>query len=682
MYLESPPPRQPREPDPLPLALRAAVLGLVAAALLGVLVFRLWALQVLHSDQYAVAATQNQLRTMPLPAERGVVEDRTGVTMVDNSGTLVVQVNPATLPQPQPVDCTGIRPGHLRALRRNRSCAVLYRLSGVLQIPFAAVVRQYQRGQLLDPGRPSALKATVTKNQIEYVKERMTEFRGVQFVETYERQYPLGALAPNILGNVTRVYASDLKNPHFRGEQLDPNGTVGRSGVEWTYDRWLRGIDGEVAQSFDATGLPVGQPYLVRAPQTGDTLQLTIDSKLQRVAQNAIAYGIQVAHADGQAYADRGAIVAMNPDTGAIYALASSPTYSPSIYTPPYTGQKWVLSSKNKLQPTLDKASDGEYPAGSTFKPFTAIAAWMSGIIGPGTTLPCTTSYQSPYDSSHHTFMNWGPINTVINLSTALEISCDTFFYRLGNAFYGQQIAPSGKENFQAWLHKLGFGEAPKGFDLLTTAGLVPSKLWKATNPCFQAGNPNPCGYNLSPDQAAIARIWEPGDDINMAIGQGYLLVSPLQEAVAYSALANGGRIVAPHVAHALLDPTTGKPVDTINPPIVRNLHLPPELLQEIWTGLYGATHAADGTSSAVFANFTPTVYGKTGTAEVPQDCTNCSDAWWSGWASDGTHKLVVVAMIQDGGHGGVSAAPAALRVFEAFFHKKITATTGTDVSH
>src|SRR5205085_11146836 len=134
-------------------------------------------------------------------------------------------------------------------------------------------------------------------------------------------------------------------------------------------------------------------------------------------------------------------------------------------------------------------------------------------------------------DPCHHTCMNRGPYNETINLPTALTISSDTFFYQLGNAFYGQ--SRNGRQNFQAWLHNLGFGVPPKGFDLLTTSGLVPDKLWKARNPCFQPGDPNTCGYRLSPNQAAIDQIWEPGDDINMAIGQGYLLVSPLQEAVA-----------------------------------------------------------------------------------------------------------------------------------------------------
>ncbi|MGN6380927.1 MAG: penicillin-binding transpeptidase domain-containing protein [Gaiellales bacterium] len=694
MYLESPPPKPEPEPDRLPLALRATALGIVAAALMGVLLFRLWALQVLHSDQFAQAAAQNQVRHSVIPAARGEILDSQGIPMVINQAGLQVQLNPATLPQP--ADCHSIRPRHREALKTQPGCAVMYRLAKVLQVKFLSLVRQYQRGQTLNHGYPVTLSAPVTKAEVEYVKERMPSFRGVQFEQSFNRRYPLGVLAPNILGNVGRVSRDDLPGGSqarfFRGEKLDPNGTVGKTGVEMIQDRWLRGTDGQVAQSFDAAGNPVGQPYLVQAPQSGDNVQLNINAHLQRVAQQAIYYGIQVAHSDGQYYANRGAIVAMNPDTGAVYALASWPAYDPSVWVPPYTGQKAVehqakLANKDNhvASPLIDLTSSA-FPAGSTFKPFTAISAWKSGIIGPGSTLPCTTSYTSPYDNSHHVFMNWGPVNATINLPTALEISCDTFFYRLGNAFYGDYLH-NHSEPFQQSLRTLGFGRPPAGFDLLTSAGLVPTALWKKRYPCFQQGTPNLCkGYpSLSADQALIDQLWEPGDDINMSIGQGYLTVSPLQEAVGYSAIANGGRIVAPHVVKQVIDPATNQVVRRFEPRTVRNLHLSSELVSELTQGLYLATHSSQGTSSPVFASYNGnpfTVYGKTGTAEVPQDCPNCSDAWWSGWATNGRKKLVVVAMIQDGGHGGVAAAPAALRVFEDYFHSKITAVTGTDVSH
>jgi penicillin-binding protein 2 len=257
-----------------------------------------------------------------------------------------------------------------------------------------------------------------------------------------------------------------------------------------------------------------------------------------------------------------------------------------------------------------------------------------------------------------------------MDLSKALEVSCDTFFYQLGDRFWGLN------NQFQSWIRQLGYGSAPPLDAGGAQAGVVPDRLWKAKQ-----------NWPGTPAQQAIERTWLPGDDINMSIGQGNLLVSPLQQAVAYSALENGGNVVTPHVGQAVLAPgSTSRvvPGGNINPKPVRHLNLSPTLLSEIKTGLYGATHAGDGTSTSIFGHFSPTVYGKTGTAEVPTTtCPNCADAWWVGWASQGGHPLVVAAFIHNGGHGGVSAAPVAASVFQAFFapHHRYVLHAGQDQS-
>jgi penicillin-binding protein 2 len=350
----------------------------------------------------------------------------------------------------------------------------------------------------------------------------------------------------------------------------------------------------------------------------------------------------------------------MNPDNGAIYAMASSPTYSPMVHVPPYKGSKAVF--KSKLTPSYDKAFQGTYPDGSTFKPITATAAYESGVLAPGERLDCPGFYTSRYDIAKppHKFFDWTTASMgTMDLQTALTVSCDTFFYQLGDDFYGR----SG-EQFQGWVRKLGYGSAPPLDAGGAQAGVVPDREWKASQV-----------WPGTPAQQQIEESWLPGDDINMSIGQGNLLVSPLQQAVAYSALENGGKVVTPHVGQAILEPgstTHAIPGGQIHPGPVRNLHLPAELLSEIRQGLYGATHAGDGTSTATFGNFQPTVYGKTGTAEVPTtDCPNCADAWWAGWAAEGGKPLVVVAFIHNGGHGGVSAAPVAASIFQSFFNPR-----------
>ena len=673
MFLESPPPRSEPAPDPLPLAIRAAALGIIAAALLVVLLFRLWALQVLHAGQYSTAAVQSQVRTAVVPARRGDIVDRHGNILVSSRTAIAVQVNSATFPAS--TDCTGLNRHDHKQVAEQPGCLTLWRLAGVIKQPFPRVWKEYSTRLAANQGYPITLPFTVTRPQVAYMLERHDRFPSIQFQRTFVRDYPaldqpaLGAINPNLIGYVGAITAENLKDPAFRGENLPQTGTAGQAGIEKSYDGWLRGSDGETAQMFDASGNPVRSPYLVREPVTGATVKLTLDANLQKVAQDAIYRGMQIAHADHQYYANYGSVVAINPENGAIYAMASYPTYKPTVWVPPYDGQAKVVDPKNPLFPLVDKSYAGTYPPGSTFKPITAVAAWMSGLIGPGSTRPCTTSFQSPNDFSHHKFFNWGPENSIIGLSKALEISCDTFFYRLGDQFYDRY--QNGSNIFQEWIRKLGYGDSPPVDIPGAVSGLVPDRQWKAHNPLFVNG-PNP----------SIDTLWEPGDDIQMAIGQGYLLVSPLQQAVAYSAIENGGTVVTPHLVQSVTGPDgSPAPGGNVTPKPQRDLHLPPELLAEIKTGLYGATHAGDGTSTSTFGSFQPTVYGKTGTAEVPQDCTNCSDAWWAGWAEQDGHPLVVVAMIHDGGHGGVSAAPVAAEVFAAYFHSRYRFQSGQDQS-
>ena len=683
-----------RAPDPLPLALRAGALGLVAAVALGVLVFRLWALQVLHSDQNVAQAVTESVRTTRVAAERGIIFDASGRRLVTNSEALALQLNPSALPAlANPHECDGLRQSDVAALRRKPACAVLGRIAFVLNSRLWAVWGAFQEGWAASQGAtPITLADSVTFNQVAYVREHQPEFPGVQFQQVWQRDYPLegslGPIAPNLLGYVGAISPADLKNPYFHG--LPRSGTIGKMGVEESYDSALRGIDGQVAQSFNAFNQPVGPAYMVRAPQPGADLKLTISARMQLVAQNAIRYGISIAHqtGGGGAYSNSGAIVAINPQNGAIVAMASLPLWRNSVTTapPPQKAFAQLVSPKNTAAPMVDRAfGGGGFPAGSTFKPVVATAAWENGVIGPGTSLDCPGYYESRYATDHHKFFNWNPNDSgVIGLSTALEISCDTFFYQLGDDFYGR---PHHGTGYQHWLNLLGYGSAPQLDTFGVGQGLVPTPSWKAQ---YYRWGSRPCRispYCTTPAEARVLQVWEPGDDINMSIGQGFLLVTPLQMAIAFSALENGGKVVRPHVVQAILNPATLKVERRIAPRPVRNLHLSPTLLSQVDQGLYLATHSVNGTSSAVFGNFSPTVYGKTGTAQVPQDCpsylaTSCSDAWWVGWAQQGGRQLVVAAFIKDGGEGGVAAAPAALRVFEAYFHEKLTSVVGRDVSH
>jgi penicillin-binding protein 2 len=672
MFLQRPPSRPEPTPDPVPLALRAATLGVIAAVLLGILVFRLWALQVLHSDQYVAAAAQNSVRTISVPAPRGEILDRNGNVIVGTAASVAVEVDAERLPDGDA--CAGTL--HDRAqLQKEPGCVVLKRLAWVLDVPYGRLWRNFSHLASANPGYPVTLPFAVNRRETAYVLERRWLFPGVQFEHTYQRTYPtlgrFGPINPNLIGFVGAITAQNLHDPSYH-EKLPMIGTAGQAGVEKTYDRYLRGQDGQVQETVDPAGAPVGASYLTQSPIPGDNLRLTIDAPLQKAAQAAIANGIGVANSEDQP-ANYGAVVAMNPANGAIYAMASSPTYSPLVHIPPYKGSEALV--KSKLTPAYDKAFQGTYPAGSTFKPITATAAFESGILAPGQKLDCPGEYTSRWDkrpaAEKTVFRDWTPLSMgTMNLSTALEVSCDTFFYQLGDIFWPRH------DEFQNWIRNFGYGQTPPLDAGGAQAGVVPDALWKADQT-----------WPGTPAQQAIEQIWEPGDDINLAIGQGNLLVSPLQQAVAYSTLENGGYVVTPHVGQDILQPgstTQVIPDGAIDPKPQRHLNLSPTLLSEIKLGLYGATHAGDGTSSATFGDFHPTVYGKTGTAEVPtKACPNCSDAWWAGWASQGGHSLVVVAFINDGGHGGVTAAPVAAQVFQEFFapNRHFVFRPGTDAS-
>ena len=691
MVIQSPPNRPEPPPDKNQMMIRAAALGVIAVVLFGVLVFRLWALQVLHSDHYVAQANQNDVRQLPLPAPRGEIEDSTGKVLVKNTSHVLAEVNPAglatrvdctTFPADQRAKCNAVVAAtpagavpRCAALKGQTRCLVLARLGQVLGMKPHEVWRAYEKTlyvnadgsggctpkvdapcYVVNAGPPIPLKPA-SEPEVAYVLERRSQFPGVQFLQTTQRQYPFGELAPNVLGYVSQISQGELKDSNFAG--LTGGAMVGQAGAEYSYDRELRGVDGLLEQNYDATGRAVGPTYVQRAAQPGDTLQLTINSRLQKIAEKAVAYGIQVAHNDGEVTAHTGAIVAMNPQNGQIYAMASYPSYNPSVFLPPAKNAGKLYKDKYN-QPLIDKTLEPKAP-GSTFKPITATAAWNAGVLGPGSTLDCPGVFYRPGDFSHTPFPNWTTVSLgTMDMQTALEQSCNTFFFQLGSKMYD---LPNQGIAFQKTIRQYGFGKTPP-MDLPVSpyfSGLVPDPAWR-----------------LQTYSTPIDQVWQPGYDIQMAIGQGDLTVSPMQLAVAYSAIANGGKLVTPHIGKALLD-SQGNVVKRFDPAPQRDLNLSPELLSEIRQGLYEASHSSLGTSSSVFGSYTPAVAGKTGTAEHPPDPS--PNAWFASFAPADNPKLVVVALINDGGHGGVSAAPAARQVYQGFFHQKITNTVGTDAS-
>jgi penicillin-binding protein 2 len=431
----------------------------------------------------------------------------------------------------------------------------------------------------------------------------------------------------------------------------------------------------------DALGLPKSIVVPIRPPKPGESIRLTLDLKLQRAAEDAIRYGIDLAFQHKQWQADGGAIVALDPRDGSILAMASYPTYDPRVYTGRVTNKRLAAAgltgatAPEMNYPSLDRAISGVYPAGSTFKPVTALAALETHTISSSTPLACTPSF-TVYKSDGtvaQVFQNVDPfIDETMTLPTALAVSCDTWFYQLGYDFYN--APPSAGHPLQAWASRFGFGRK-SGVDVgPETSGLLPTPEWRKRT--FTA--------KTDPHNWQIDRLWKPGDSIQLAIGQKDLLVTPLQMARFYAMIANGGKLVRPHLVDDVVEGGGGKsPPRVIHrfiPPAPQPVGVDPTSLAVVQDGLFQATHASYGTSSAVFSSFPVPIAGKTGTAQKNPNTNQQDQSWWCGYGpanSSEPPELVVCALIENGGFGAEAAAPAALKVFQQFFKTNKTLPAG-----
>ena len=387
---------------------------------------------------------------------------------------------------------------------------------------------------------------------------------------------------------------------------------------------------------------------------------------LQRAAERALVEGIKIARADKAYNADGGAIVAIDPRDGAIRALASNPTFKPSLFVGRADPSKLNALYRDPRGPLNDRAIAGLYPPGSTFKPVTALAAMQDHVLSPYEPISCTP--YKVYGLDRHKFSNWNPyVSQSMDLRTAIAQSCDTYFYDVGYRYY--QRGSTWWSRLQDWARRFGFGERP-GLDIGgDAAGLLPTPAWRKRT-----------------FKTAIDRAWNPGELIQLAIGQKDLQVTPLQMARFYALVANGGKLVTPYLASSVEQPgSNGSPPVTLRtfaPAPPRSVGLDPAALSAVKDGLYAATHSVNGTGYGVFGNFPIPIAGKTGTAEKVVNLPGYpaghleSQSWWCGYGPTDNPTLVVCALIENGGHGGTAAAPAALRVFEQYYGVKTAAQT------
>ena len=575
--------------DLAPVKRRAAVLVALALVALAVLLLRLVQLQIVDGASWRRAAENNRLRRIPVASQRGRIYDRRGIVLADNIPTWQLLLFPDEAHDIQ-------------------DTLLFVAQMGVAD---AATLRNLEAERRLARLAPLVLADDLTWEQVAKVRAHQSDHPELAVVNAFRRSYPLAGATAHAVGHLRLVSRQEVD----ADPGLDQNTLVGATGVEALRNALLAGSDGTRYEVVSAVGQPIG---VVResAPVPGRDVATTLDYHLQQVA--------------AQALGDRtGTVVALEPATGAVRVLYSSPSFDPNIFVGRLSRTEWQQLTEDPGRPLTDRSLQGVYPPGSTIKPFFALAGLAEGEITPDSGVTChggVTLYGHP-------FRCWrrgghGGVGVV----RSLEVSCDSFYYQLGYRM--------GIDRMARWLRRFGFdGPTGIGFGQELT-GLVGTPEWARE----VRGTP-----------------WYAGEAISVAIGQGPLLVTNMQLARAYAVLANGGRLVTPHlVASADVPP----PVD---------LGLDPQHLALVVEGLTRVVHGGEGT--AHFLSRLP-MAGKTGTSQVArlQEGVRAQDlpehlrhhALFVGWAPLDRPKLVVAAVVEHGIGGSTAAAPVVGAIIEA----------------
>jgi len=568
---------------------------------------------VVNGEEYLAEANNNRTREYRVVAPRGNILDRDGEVLVDNRTSLALQVNPRKLP----------------ADEKERR-AELARLAALTNTTLPKVRKALHEELELAPSAPVTLRSDVGRYLVYYLQENQDRFPGVEVRRVFVRDYPHGTLAAHLFGYVGEVSPEKLKEQRYR--ELEPGDMVGQDGVEDQYDQVLRGRAGATRIQVDSMGRPTpGGQLKVVEPAPGDNLRLTIDSDLQEAGEAALS-GTGLL----------GAYVAMDVRSGAILAMGSNPTYDPTVFTKTLTqSQVDELIRDPVLSPLTNRAIAGAYPTGSTYKPITSVAALASGNVT--TTEPILDD--GAFTLGGITFENaGGAAYGSLSMQTALQVSSDVYYYTLGDRM-------NGSSALQDWSHKLGIGRE-SGIDLPgEQPGLLPNPAWR--NQLYREG--------------LTERPWSAGDNVNLSVGQGDLQADPLQMAVAYATIANGGTVPRPHVAMQVED-AAGRVLREIAPRPAREVQIDPEWRETILAGLHDAAQSPGGTSYGVFGGFPVDVAGKTGTAER---LGYEDQSWYVVLAPYPDPEIVVAVTFEQGGFGADTAAPAALQILSARFHKE-----------
>jgi penicillin-binding protein 2 len=632
--------------------LRLRVVGVAVLVLFGILVLRLWTLQVIDAKSYAAAVTRNQVRVVSIPAPRGEIVDRSNSVLVTNIPEQEILLSRQAAAQDPSIV------GKVAAL--------------VGQSP--KQVSQSVNNDRYSPYEPVPVASNVPQATVQYLQTNQAEYPGVSVETVTQRTYPQGgAIATQVLGYVTDISSAFLKaNPNAGYTQ---GSQVGQTGIEQQYESVLRGVAGRQALSVNASGQVVGT-ISKSAPELGDTVVLNIDTGLQQTVQAALQTQIFADRhtrdqEDGGRYppAVNGAVIVMNPQNGQVLALASWPTYDLSewvggISNANYAGLNAGCTTTTDTTgcPLINYALEGQYTPGSTFKLVTATAALQSGLITPASSYYDSGTFKVPgcpaagvaNDTGCTLHDDPGDSAGTYNVSGALTVSSDAFFYNIGAEFWDDR-STYGNNAIQTVAGQYGEGETT-GIDLPGEGqGRVDSYDTRAL-----LHKEAPKGFPYAPS-------WFTGDNVEMAFGQGETVLTPLEQAVAYSTFANGGTRYAPEVAHAIVNPLTGKVDKLYSPTVTGHVAISPTNYAAILSGLEGVISSPHGTGYSDFTGFPASwnLAGKTGTA------TNSStnkfeepNSWFVAFGPNPNPQYLVLAVIDQGGYGAEAAAPLVRNIF------------------
>lgn len=635
-------------------AVRLSILGTAFVVLFSVLGLRLWFIQVAEGPAIAQAAEEQTWLSKVSHAPRGDIYDRSGTLLATS------RLVPAVV-----IDRTFVQPEQRDGLIRE--------LSALLSIDAADLDHMYE-----DAGINGRFQVATVSNEMAYqVSERLDHLPGVEIAKVPERVYLSGPTLAHVIGHLGLPDATDLEED----PELDPTLRVGKLGIEKAYDEFLQGTSG-VLEYRVRRGQVIDQRPAIE-PTPGNSIELTIDLDLQQRVELALEEGIELSNsvkeADRQAGEDvfgvteRAAAVVLNAQTFEVLAVASVPDFDPQLFVTGIDTETFAALNESRAFNNL--AVSGQYPPASTFKAITytvfeeeslPFPKDIEGVDAANRQIHCDGQLQLPNlaDGSTQEKDDWYYPGNLgwLDLHGALENSCNIFFWNIGLGTWQEYQGEAKETVLQDWAKELGYG-SETGIDLANeAAGIVPTRELFEEWAEFQRENPD-APPRLDRSRLELASPFLGGDLMDFAIGQGTFTATPLQVAVSYAALANGGRVMEPRVVGRIVD-QSGDLVEEIEPRLVREVPVSEETRRALLEDLNRVV--TSGTAAAAFQDFGPgldQVGGKTGTAQV--SATQDNHAWFVGVAPLDNPRYVVAVLIEEGGSGGGIAAPVARHILQ-----------------